>query len=73
MKLYRSRRYSNRWYAYSESTGWVMFPATDEGWNKREPARGIDPVDIREVPIQLAFDAGIPGSPTASEVPLGVA
>jgi hypothetical protein len=65
MKLYRSRNYPNRWYAYSESAGWVMFPAVIDGWSKRQPARGIDPIDVREVPVQLAFDAGIPGSPNA--------
>ena len=66
MKLYRNRNYPNRWYAYSNSTGWVMFPAEINGWEKRQPARGIDPIYLRQVPVQLAFDAGIPGSPTAS-------
>jgi hypothetical protein len=69
MKLYRSRNYPDRWYAYSESTGWVMFPNAIDGWTKRQPARGIDPIDVREVPVQLAFDAGIPGSPNASLEP----
>jgi hypothetical protein len=63
MHLYRSRKYSNRWYAHSQSTGWVMFPAEAGGWERRQPARGIDPIDIREVPLQLASDTGIPGSP----------
>lgn len=66
MKLYRNRTYPNRWYAHSQSTGWVMFPAEPHGWTKREPARGIDPLYVREVPLQLAFEAGIPGSPDAS-------
>lgn len=66
MKLYRSRNYPNRWYAHSHSTGWVMFPAELNGWEKRQPARGLDPIDLRQVPVQLGFDAGIPGSPTAS-------
>jgi hypothetical protein len=63
MKLYRSQNYRNRWYAYSDSTGWVVFPAEIKGWDKRKPARGIDPIDIREVPLQLALDTGIPGLP----------
>jgi hypothetical protein len=63
MKLYRSGNYPTRWYAYSASTGWVMFPAETDGWNKRQAARGIDPMYLREVPVQLAFGAGIPGSP----------
>ncbi len=66
MKLYRSKHHPNRWYAYSDSTGWVMFPAATDGWSKRQPARGIDPIHVREVPLQLAFDAGIPGSPKVS-------
>ena len=66
MKLYRSKNYPNRWYAHNNSTGWVMFPDETNGWEKRQPARGIDPIDIREVPVRLAFDAGIPGSPNAS-------
>jgi hypothetical protein len=70
MKLYRSRNYPNRWYAYSDSMGWVMFPAETGGWEKRQPARGIDPIDIREVPVHLAFDAGIPGSPNALPTPV---
>jgi hypothetical protein len=66
MRLYRSTNYPERWYAYSASTGWVMFPNTADGWTKRQAARGIDPIDVREVPVQQAFAAGIPGSPTAS-------
>jgi hypothetical protein len=60
MKLYRSRKYSNRWYAFGPEIGWVMFPASADGWQKREPARGLDPMDVREVPITLAFPNGLP-------------
>jgi hypothetical protein len=64
MKLYRSRQSPNKWFAYSKQTGWVMFPTEADGWGKREPARGIDPIDIREVPLTLALEAGIPaGAP----------
>jgi hypothetical protein len=66
MKLYRSKNYPKRWYAHSNSAGWVMFPAEINGWEKRQPARGIDPIDLRQVPVELALDAGIPGSPSAS-------
>ena len=68
MKLYRSRNYPNRWYACSKSTGWIMFPAEAGGWNKRQPARGVDPIDIREVPLELAFSAGVPASEEAGEM-----
>lgn len=63
MKLYRHNNYPNRWYAYSVETGWTMFPAADGGWAKREPARGIDPIQFREVPVRMAFNTGIPGAP----------
>ena len=60
MKLYRSRNYPNRWFAFSPATGWVRFPAEADGWARREPARGIDPIDIREVPVELGAAAGVP-------------
>jgi hypothetical protein len=59
MKLYRSSKYSTRWFAYSPALGWVMFPAEINGWAKREKARGIDPIDVREVPLRLGFNTGI--------------
>ena len=60
MKLYRSRKYSTLWIAYSPATGWVKFPMEADGWERREPARGLDPIDIREVPVELAAAAGVP-------------
>jgi len=62
MKLYRSKNYPTKWIAYSDTTGWVAFPAETDGWQKREPARGIDPIDIRLAPLQFAVGTGIPGS-----------
>lgn len=59
MKLYRNNQYPDRWYACSRETGWVMFPAEPGGWSKREPARGVDPMYTREVPIGLAAGAGL--------------
>ena len=66
MKLFRSRKSPHRWYAHSAATGWVTFPVQSEGWAKRTPARGIDPIDIREVPLHLAYDCGIPGCPNSA-------
>jgi len=60
MKLFRSKMYPQRWYAYSNSTGWVMFPAQPNGWEMRQPGRGIDPIDLRQVPNQLAANTGMP-------------
>lgn len=69
MKLYRSTRYDTKWFAYVPRTGWVMFPAVENGWQKREPARGIDPLDIREVPIRLAENTGITTDVAISDAP----
>jgi len=66
MKLYRNSYYPKRWYAFSPATSWVMFPAEAGGWAKREPARGADPLYLREVPLHLGYDAGIPGAPGIS-------
>jgi hypothetical protein len=69
MKLYRSIKYSARWFAFSPDTGWVMFPAEVGGWEKREPARGIDPLDVREVPLRFGFNTGINSGAAKSENP----
>lgn len=80
MKLYRNSQYVNRWFAYSDKTGWVMFPAEIDGWEKRQPARGFDPIHAREVSLSMALNTGIPGAPelaenaaAAARVELGVA
>jgi hypothetical protein len=39
-----------------------MFPARREGWHDRRPAHGIDPLYLREVPLRLAFNTGLPGT-----------
>lgn len=67
MKLYRSKKLPTKWVACSAETGWVMFPAEAGGWSKRERARGIDPIDIREVPVGLAAGTGLPGSGDAAD------
>jgi hypothetical protein len=66
MRLYRSSKHLTLWIAFSRETGWVMFPAERNGWGKRQPARGIDPIDIREVPVRLGFNTGLPGAPHVS-------
>ena len=67
MKLYRNNSNPNRWFAFSPETGWVMFPAEPHGWEKRQVARGIDPLRTRQVSLDLAFDTGIPGAPFETE------
>jgi hypothetical protein len=71
MKLYRNQNYPNRWYAFSPETRWVMFPAEAGGWAKREPARGIDPIHLREVAVRLASNTGIPREASAMAEPRG--
>lgn len=60
MKLYRSAQHPEQWIAWTPDTGWVRFPATAGGWDDRKPCRGLDPVHLRQVPLKLAQDAGIP-------------
>jgi hypothetical protein len=62
MKLYRSHKHTTRWYAFQPGTGFLMFPAEAGGWAKRQPARGFDPIDVREVPLSLASETGILGT-----------
>ena len=43
-----------------------MFPAEVAGWNKRQPTCGADLIDLREVPLCMGFNTGIPGAPMAA-------
>jgi hypothetical protein len=74
MKLFRSTQYPTRWFAFGPEIGWVMFPAEVGGWQRRQPARGIDPIDMREVPLRMGLATGIPGvgvsGSGSSDVPL---
>ena len=60
IKLYRSATHPKQWIAYVEGSGWVMFPARENGWESRQPARGLDPVYLRQVPVRMAESAGFP-------------
>jgi len=60
MKLFSSTAYPGRWFAFGPEIGWVMFPAEVGGWQKRQPARGVDPIYMREVPLRMGFNTGIP-------------
>ena len=60
IKLYRSATHPKQWIAYVEGSGWVMFPARENGWESRQAARGLDPVYLRQVPVQMAGSAGLP-------------
>jgi hypothetical protein len=60
IKLYRDAQHPKNWVAYVPTIGWLAFPATENGWEQRSPARGLDPLFLREVPIQKGFAAGMP-------------
>ena len=66
MKLYRSAIHPGQWLAYGKETGWVIFPARENGWNDRRPARGLDPLHLRESLPHLAAPAGFPQAVAAA-------
>jgi hypothetical protein len=68
MKLYKSLDYPKHWIACVAGTGWVAFPRTENGWEQRHPARGLDPLHLREVPVHLAQNAGLPVNAEAAEL-----
>ncbi|HTX37636.1 MAG TPA: hypothetical protein VME43_21555 [Bryobacteraceae bacterium] len=59
MKLYRSAVHPGCWVAYIPDSGWVVFPAREHGWHDRRPARGLDPVHLRQAPLRMAAETGI--------------
>ena len=61
VKLYRNAALPNCWVASTRQSGWVVFPARENGWEERKPARGLDPLFLREVPLEQAANTGIPG------------
>lgn len=60
IKLYRDAQRPKNWVAYVPNVGWVAFPATENGWDMRTPARGLDPLFLREVPLEKGYAAGVP-------------
>jgi hypothetical protein len=57
-KLYRSALHHNYWIAHIPGSGWLMFPAKPNGWEERKPARGLDPMHLREVSGRMAMETG---------------
>jgi hypothetical protein len=68
MKLYRNTKDLSRWFAFGPAAGWVMFPAEVGGWQKRQPALGVNRLAMREVPLRMGFNTGIPGAPMAAGI-----
>lgn len=63
MRLFRNMEQPSKWIAHSPETGWVAFPMTDRGWEQRQPAHGLDPLHLREVPLELAANTGLKPAP----------
>jgi hypothetical protein len=59
IRLYKNALHPEHWVASVPGTGWVAFPAHENGWRERRPARGLDPLHLREVPIECAAASGI--------------
>jgi hypothetical protein len=59
MKLYISTDHPGRWIAYVPDSGWLVFPDSQNGWERREPVRGLDPIHMREVSARAAAGAGL--------------
>jgi hypothetical protein len=59
IKLYRSAAQPRQWVAYVPGEGWVVFPARENGWSERRPARGLDPLHLREAPLANAANTGL--------------
>ena len=60
IKLYRDTQRPKNLVAYIPESGWVAFPAIENGWEHRAPARGLDPLFLREVPLSQGGQAGVP-------------
>jgi hypothetical protein len=59
MKLYSSKNHPEQWIAYVPGAGWFVFPHGDNGWEQRKPARGIDPIHLRQAPLSAAARTGL--------------
>jgi hypothetical protein len=59
IKLYTSTKHPHHWIAHVPGTGWLMFPNQENGWEKRQPARGLDPMHVREALLRLASNTGL--------------
>ncbi len=70
IKLYHSLKHPNHWIACVPGDGWVAFPKAENGWEQRHPARGLDPMSLREVPPQMARKTGAPLEAEACELAL---
>jgi hypothetical protein len=68
IKLYNSAAHPNSWVVYVDGSGWLIFPAQENGWEERKPARGLDPLHLREVPVARAANTGLESALELAEV-----
>ncbi len=59
-RLYWSADHQCHWIAHTPEAGYVIFPAEENGWSKKKPFHGFDPLRIREVPGRMGFNTGFP-------------
>jgi hypothetical protein len=59
-KLYRCTKDLEHWYFHNDGMGWVRFPARINGWVDRRPLSTVHGLDLRPVPLWLAFNTGLP-------------
>ena len=62
-RLYRSSHDLEHWFVLDESLGWFRFPACTNGWVHRRLMRTVAGLDLREVPLRLSFNTGLPTAP----------
>ena len=60
IKLYKSFCHPRHWIAFVPGTGWLIFSNREGGWARRQPARGVDPMHLRQVPYHFAAATGMP-------------
>jgi hypothetical protein len=60
MRLYSSIDHPGQWVAHVRDSGWMVFPARENGWEERKPVRGLDPIHMREVPPRMGAASGLP-------------
>ncbi|MGP8245758.1 MAG: hypothetical protein ACLQVN_14725 [Bryobacteraceae bacterium] len=58
-RLYRSKTHLQHWFAYTPATGWVIFPAKENGWENRREVKSLDPLHLSEIPLWMAFGTGL--------------
>jgi hypothetical protein len=59
IRLFRSPAHLNHWIVWSDRTGWLIFPATFNGWQERQLYPGVNPARLQSVPLWMGFNTGL--------------